>query len=457
MLGFTLGGVSGSSGLVGVRYPPDTCVCICNNNRRVGSLQQVGERSVTKMWTYVDVLTHLAQDEVLHTWLADQGLEVPLQPSEGCEAVAPAVVQAVQTLENSQVRERIIAGLQRGAQLAHPLGRDAMFEAAATHGDVFLALVRCKSDLHRSFWLYVCYRAIFDQSCAAEYLDANVARAQQHDLGCKVVPRRDAEALQALCAEVGAFYRQQFGCGDRCVAQLFERSNDVFVLTLHVKDLPNLLLEFDGDAVRQRIGHPTIHIVLEYAPRTGATRSLVRGGAKFHHMLVNAFARHLLECDVDAQRVLRPRLNLSPLRDGFRVPRAIEDGFSVVQVKSLSLISPAGTLKLECSATAAGGRRSVTELLKEMWCEDHPLTDGWRITAADIALYYPPEPGRSRMRQICLEITDRGRVNLHKFEASLQRQLESYLIDMGILRPEQTFEAPSLPTGMPEHTVEPSP
>ncbi|AKJ30649.1 hypothetical protein AAW51_3958 [Caldimonas brevitalea] len=409
------------------------------------------------MWTYVDVLTQLASEDVLHGWLAEQGLAAELQHLECEDAIASAVVRAVQALENAQTRERIIAGLQRGAQLAHPLGRDAMFEAAAIHGDVFLALVACKSDLHRSFWLYVCHRAIFDQACAAEYLDANVARAQQHDLGCKVVPRRDAAALQALCAEVGAFYRQQFGCGDRCVAQLFERSNNVFVLTLHVKDLPSLLLEFDGDAVRQRIGHPSIHIVLEYAPRTGATRSLVRGGAKFHQMLVNAFARHLLACEVDAQRVLRPRFDLSPLRDGFRVPRAIEDGFAVVQVKSLSLISPNGTLKLECSATAASGRRCVTELLKDIWCEDHPLTDGWRITAADIALYYPPEPGRSRMRQVCLEITDRGRVNLHKFEASLQRQLESYLIDMGILRPEQTFEALSLPTGMPEHTVEPGP
>jgi hypothetical protein len=40
-----------------------------------------------------------------------------------------------------------------------------------------------------------------------------------------------------------------------------------------------------------------------------------------------------------------------------------------------------------------------------------------------------------------IEVTSRGRLNLHQFDARLQAQLERYLVKIGILRPGQTLSA----------------
>ena len=104
------------------------------------------------------------------------------------------------------------------------------------------------------------------------------------------------------------------------------------------------------------------------------------------------------------------------------------DGFTAVQVKMLSLMSPDATLKLDCTAMAPSNQRCVTELLHEQL--PTPLIENWLVMAAHINLYYPPEPGRTR-----------AKVNLHKFDAPLQAQLESYLVALGILQPGQTLSA----------------
>jgi hypothetical protein len=63
------------------------------------------------------------------------------------------------------------------------------------------------------------------------------------------------------------------------------------------------------------------------------------------------------------------------------------------------------------------------------------------VLAAQINLYYPPEPGRTRARVVPIEVTSRGRLNLHQFDPKLQAQLERYLVRIGILHPGQTLSA----------------
>ena len=89
-----------------------------------------------------------------------------------------------------------------------------------------------------------------------------------------------------------------------------------------------------------------------------------------------------------------PTLDLSALRTGFDVPRAQVDGFNVLQVKSITLLSPDTQLKLDCTAMASSEQRCVTDLLAEKL--PMPLTERWLITAAQINLYYPPDPGKVR-------------------------------------------------------------
>ncbi len=85
----------------------------------------------------------------------------------------------------------------------------------------------------------------------------------------------------------------------------------------------------------------------------------------------------------------------------------------------------------------------MTELLAEKL--PTPLTEHWLITAAQINLYYPPAPGKVRPKVITVEVTRKGRLNLQKFDAGLQAQLEGYLVSLGILAPGQTLTAQASP------------
>ncbi len=80
---------------------------------------------------------------------------------------------------------------------------------------------------------------------------------------------------------------------------------------------------------------------------------------------------------------------------------------------------------------ASSEQRCVTDLLVEKL--PVPLTDRWLITAAQINLYYPPAPGKVRPKVVTVEVTRKGRLNLHKFDATLQAQLERYLVSLRIL------------------------
>ena len=198
--------------------------------------------------------------------------------------------------------------------------------------------------------------------------------------------------------------------------------------------------------LRRRLGSPDFVLALEYCPRTGVVRSLVAGGAKYHQALLQAFAEHILHASaVDAQRLRPPSLDLSSLRLGVQVPKAIEDGFVQLQVKSLSLLSPQGDLRLQATAQGASKDQCVTELLGDYFAQENPLDQGWTITAAQINLYYPPPPHLSRRKVITIEVTSKGRLNLHKYDEALQAQLEGYLVEIGILQSGQTLVAQETP------------
>ena len=238
---------------------------------------------------------------------------------------------------------------------------------------------------------------------------------------------------------MSAFYQKEMRCGDRSKAYVVERSPGVFLLSVHAKDVATLRLEFEGDDLKRQVGNPNIHsVTMEYAMATGVTRSLVKGGATTTIRCSSTPSPNiLLGVKMDARRIRPPTLDLSALRLGFDVPQAIADGFIALQVKSLSLLSPDDRLKLDCTAMASSDQRCVTDLLQDK-APDF-LAENWLVTAARINLYYPPEIGKTRSKPIATEVTRKGRLNLHKFDAALQAQLEGYLVTLGILQPGQTL------------------
>lgn len=333
--------------------------------------------------------------------------------------------------------------LMASVSLGDEAGRQAMFEAAMADPAAVTGLALCQSDLQRSFWLYTHHPTLFERASDFDFWAHHGTQAQQYDLGVKRTPIDTEVAMTGLRQAISAFYQRERQCGDGCVAYLVERSPGVYLLTVHVKDLAMLRLEFEGVVLKRRVGNPNIHMVLEYAQATGVVRTLVRGGQKVQQMLVEAFAEHVLGVKANAQKIKAPCLDLSTLRTGFDVPEVFDDGFSLVQLKSLTLLSPDGDLKIECTAMQASQQRSVHELLKEKL--PGPLEGQWAVTAAQVNLYYPPEPGRTRAKVVTIEVTSKGRLNLHKFDNKLQAQLERYLVKVGILQKGQTLSAQELP------------
>ena len=397
--------------------------------------------------TYADALLHLPVDSTLRSYLTQQKMAfAPDFDWTDQASTRNRLIAAIQTYPDSAVRDKVIAGLHMGMQLAHPTGKQAMFQAVATNSAALVNLIACSGDQHRSFWLFVNHFDLFEQAVAMEFMDSHTQHAQQHDLGVKAKVRRDGASMTAFIESIKAFYQEEFGCGDVCVAHLLDRPQGTQLITIHVKDLPVALLEFEGGELQLRVGSPNIHITLEYMDATGVIRTLIGGGARFHEMLVKAFALHMLGVDVSAQRIKPPTLDLATLKMGFQVPQAAEDGFVALQVKSITLMNKDNDLKAVFTAMASSEHECVTELIAQEFKNDNPLAHQWLVTAATINLYYAPTPGK-RSPAVSVEVTRRGRLNLHKFDEKLRAQLEGYLVQVGILQEKQTLSVQADPNG----------
>ena len=389
--------------------------------------------------TYADVLTILPVDATLQNYLVRCGL--PLPPTlDWTDAIATsrAIITAIESCADTATRDVVIAGLQTTKQLAHPMASAAMFQAAVNNATAVTELAACRGDLHRAFWLLVHHPKLFETACDVVYVDSHAGQAQHIDLQVRLPVRRDQPSMHAFCAAIKDFYKKELQCGDVVVGHLMDRVHGTQLVTIHAKDLARTSLEFDGANLQRRVGNPTIHMALEYSSRTGVARTLIKGGEKYNRMLANAFAEHLLGVKVDAQRLKPPPLDLSGLRAGFHVPQAHQDGFAVLQLKSITVVTPDKKLRGEFSATAASHQQSVSELMAENLPNDNPLVHHWEVAAATINLYYPPANGK-KARVVSVEVTSRGRINLHKFDDNLRQQLEGYLVQAGILSPDQTL------------------
>ena len=410
---------------------------------------------MSKPLTYADILLSLPVDDTLKTFLERHALPLPAgwEWSDNT-ATSRRLIRLVQSHPETALRDRIVAGLHASASLAHPLGKQALFQAAHERAAELMGLIACKSDLHRAFWLYVHHPDLFDAAAEIEYLDHHEPQAQHHDLGISRPVLREEAALAAFAEAIKGFYQRELGCGEVCVVNLLERARGTQLISVHAKDLATARLEFEGSQLQRRVGSPNIHMALEYSPATGVARTIIRGGARYHAMLCDAFARHLLGANTDAQRIPAPRLDLSGLRLGLNVPQAIEDGFVAMQVKNVMVVSECGRLKMECVASAVSDQRCVTELLKDYFGADNPLKRGWSIQAATLNFYLAPEPGRSRCSVVSIEVTSRGRLNLHKFDEKLRAQLEGYLVQLGILQDQQVLKPSgiAIPPGRTLHS-----
>lgn len=391
---------------------------------------------------FIDVLLELPVDATLQQLLTDHGLPVPLGFTwEDSPDTSRALLECVRQWPDIPAKDQLVGELTACLPLADAPGQQAIFQAAASDGGALTGLATCKSDLHRAFWLYRHHPALFGRALDADFIERRGSQAQQHALGILRHPNTTQSALAAFNQGVAKFYQRKLLCGDGVESTIFQRSPGVFLLTIHVKDLATMYLEFQGQSLTRRVGNPSIHGMLEYSERTGVVRTLIRGGAMYHQMLASEFATHMLGTAVDAKRLKPEKLDLTQFRAGVDFPQAITDGFVAVQLKQIAVLSPTGKLKVECTAMAAAQNQSVSDLMQAELSA--PLEGGWTVTAVQINLYYPGETGR--LRVVTAELTSMGRLRLPMRDPVMKANVERYLVEKGILARSQTLEADEVP------------
>lgn len=70
-------------------------------------------------------------------------------------------------------------------QLGDPAGKQAMFEAVVSDAAALAGLTLCRSDVHRSFWLYVTHPTLFERAYDFSFWEHHGPQTQQYDLGLK--------------------------------------------------------------------------------------------------------------------------------------------------------------------------------------------------------------------------------------------------------------------------------
>jgi hypothetical protein len=402
---------------------------------------------------FIDVLLELPVDATLQQLLTDHALPVPLGFAwDDSPDTSRALLECIRQWQDIPAKDQLVGELTACLPLADPPGQQAIFQAAANGGSALVGLATCKSDLHRAFWLYRHHPALFGNALDVDFMERRGGQAQQHDLDVKRHPNTTDPALAAFNGGISKFYQRMLHCGDGVESAIFQRSPGVFLVTIHVKGLAMMHLEFQGKLLTRRIGNPSIHGMLEYSERTGVVRTLIRGGAAFHQMLASEFAAHVLGQVVDAKRIKPEKLDLTTFRAGVDFPQAIKDGFVAVQLKQISVLSPTGKLKVECTAMAAAQNQSVTELMQDELSA--PLDGEWTVTAVQINLYYPGETGRNRV--VTAELTSMGRLRLPMRDPAMKTNVERYLVEKGILTRSQSLDAEEFPQidDLPQQLVE---
>jgi hypothetical protein len=131
--------------------------------------------------TYIDVLLELSVDGTLLDFLTSHGLPVPDGFAwDDTDETSQSLIEAIDTWPDTTTRDRMIANLMASVQLGDPAGTQAMFDTVASDGTARAGLMLCRSDVHRSFWLYVTHPTLFERADDFSFWEQHGAQTQQY-------------------------------------------------------------------------------------------------------------------------------------------------------------------------------------------------------------------------------------------------------------------------------------
>lgn len=363
--------------------------------------------------------------------------------------VAASLADAIETHEDTTVRDDVIAAIEQVAQLADSAGSRQMLSVCSIDEKIAEAYEALESPEERALWLYVNSPGKFNEALIARLFDEGLMRdaSQRWLLPACPDPVLDEPALEAISEAVSTFYLKRFGYG---------RYHKPYVVPRYVEGSILLVIDLSDHACnRARWEHGALRrgplilsrtLVLNYHPATGWTETVAPGGSQAQGVLVKAFTEHGLQQKARVKRIERQTYRLSSILDGVDIFDRESIGIEQPRLKRISLQNMASGLRSTFEVMGRGNRASVETLIQADYPADKPLQRHWVIVGALIELPFYPEVGRGgeKKKILPLRFNNKGQANLHKFTEEERRLIEPLLVEWGLVEAPKvvSMEAP---------------
>lgn len=361
------------------------------------------------------------------------GLPTELDWSVPEAELSSPLLGAIEKMSRVQ-RDRISNDAERVHALSDEPGQAAVYSVAEDP-----AVLDGLANQHaRSLWMFLNAQDRFRHAEEVRFTEDR--RRGRMWAGCMTgagcIVQRDAATRHAFVSAI-----KEFSGAAHAQVDIFDRVRtthegdecDLVQVTIYREGRPDDLLRFDdkGSLVRQAYRH-VFEAAVTYEPATGVIE-VIANDKVTRGEIVKATVTHLLGIEFKENRLPLRCYNLSVLLAPYDFPVDPEDGIEGVEVRELRLMPIDDSDFRVTLEKPARADETIWTKAEEKFGEHTPLSEGYVITRAKIAVKLARRPGGDRRRTLTLTITWPHGCDLKDRTATEQMIGEKYLRRWGIL------------------------
>lgn len=331
-------------------------------------------------------------------------------------------------------RDRISNDAERVHALSDEPGQAAIYSVA--EDPAFLD--RLANPHARSLWMFLNAQDRFRHAEEVRFTEdrrrGRMWAGYMTDAGCVV--HRDASARQAFVSAI-----KEFSGAAHAHVDIFDRVRtthegdecDLVQVTIYREGRPDDLLRFDdrGALVRQAY-RPVFEAAVTYEPATGSIEVVANDKAT-RGEIVKATVTHLLGIAFKENRLPLRCYDLSVFLNPYDFPVDPEDGIEGVDVRELRLMPIDDSDFRVTLEKPARADETIWTKAEERFGDRTPLSEGYVVTRAKIAVKLARRPDGGRRRTLSFTISWPHGCDLKDRTATEQMIGEKYLRRWGIL------------------------
>ena len=340
---------------------------------------------------------------------------------------------AIEDMSRRQ-RDRILNDAERVTGLADEPGQAALYSVAEDPA----YLDGLANPNARALWMFLNAQDRFRHAEEVRFTEdqrrGRMWAGYMTDAGC--IMERDAPTRYAFIAAI-----KEFSGAAHAHVDIFDRVRtthegdecDIVQVTIYREGRPDDLLRFDenGALVRQPY-RPVFEAAVTYEPANGGIE-VIANDKLTRVEIVKAAVTHLLGIEFIENRLPLRCYDLSVLLAPYDFPVDPEDGIEGVEVRELRLMPIDDSDFRVTLEKPARADETIWAKAEEKFGDRTPLSEGYVLTRAKIAVKLARHPGGDRRRTLTLTITWPHGCNLKDRTATEQMIGEKYLRRWGIL------------------------